>query len=182
MSPLAILIPVLALIAIAIAIAFVIHGKDTLRILFGPEGAKRSPGAPPYHLRPHLLTEPERRFARLLEQVAAHRHKHLCVQVPLAALLQIPSGTPNHQTWRNKIDRKTIDFVLTDADYRPVIAIEYDDSSHSRNSRRERDAFVGQALESAGLPLVRIGYRERLDAAALDARLGEAARPVQQRV
>jgi hypothetical protein len=36
----------------------------------------------------------------------------------------------------------------------PVCGVELDDQSHSRRDRAERDEFVGQAFEAAGLPLL----------------------------
>ncbi|MEM9066564.1 MAG: DUF2726 domain-containing protein [Planctomycetota bacterium] len=172
------LLPLIGLVAIILTLGLLLRGKDFLRALSGenPQSSSRLDGPPPYRLKPHLISEPEANLAHLLEQIAAHREERLHVQVPLSALLEIPPGTDNPQAWRNKIDRKSLDFVLADTAYTPIVAIEYDDSSHQQRKRRERDAFVEDALESAGLPLVRIGYHERLDLQSLDARLGEAAR------
>lgn len=38
----------------------------------------------------------------------------------------------------------------------PVLAIEYDDRSHERPDRKERDIEVENILASVGLPLLRI--------------------------
>jgi len=67
---------------------------------------------------------------------------------------------PNERSkWRNKIDRKVLDFVIVDAEFRPVACVELDDRSHERRDRRERDVFVDQALGTAGLPLVRVAAK-----------------------
>ncbi len=61
----------------------------------------------------------------------------------------------------NKIKSKHIDFVLCNAkSMSPEIAIELDDSSHSEWDRTERDMFVDQALEDAGMKIVRFRVKE----------------------
>lgn len=41
--------------------------------------------------------------------------------------------------------------------------IKLDDASHDREGRQERDAFVNQALQTAGLPLLRVRARGTYD-------------------
>jgi hypothetical protein len=85
--------------------------------------------------------------------------------------------------YRNKIDRKHVDFLLCDPQtMHPLMGIELDDASHSRKSRQERDAFVDRVFEVAGLPLVRVpaqaSYTPREIAAQLEgARLSENPPP-----
>jgi len=65
---------------------------------------------------------------------------------------------PNeNQGYRNKIDRKHVDFLLCDpATMKPRCGVELDDSSHARRDRQDRDEFVDQVFAVAGLPLVRV--------------------------
>src|SRR6185369_4720053 len=64
------------------------------------------------------------------------------------------------QTYHNRIQQKHIDFVLCSRDQVvPVLAIELDDASHGRSSRRERDVFVNAIFDAAGLLLLRVPVR-----------------------
>ncbi len=59
-------------------------------------------------------------------------------------------------SFRNKIDRKHVDFVLCDPHtMRPLVGIELDDATHGRVSRQARDEFVDEVLAAAGLFLER---------------------------
>lgn len=73
---------------------------------------------------------------------------------------------------RNRIDRKHVDFLLSDAGtLRPVLGLELDDSSHTKGKAAERDAVKDAAFKSAGLPLVRLVNRSYTSAeivAAID--------------
>lgn len=54
---------------------------------------------------------------------------------------------------RNKILPKHIDFLVCDAYFRPVVAIEVNGSSHRRADRMERDDLVRRIFADAKLPL-----------------------------
>ena len=67
----------------------------------------------------------------------------------------MPKGTENRFGERSRIKSKHIDFVLCDREnIKPLIAIELDDSSHSRPDRIDRDNFIDKALGVAGLPIL----------------------------
>jgi hypothetical protein len=51
---------------------------------------------------------------------------------------------------------------------RILLAIELDDRTHERPERQRRDAFLDNALASAGIGLVRIPAASRYDAAELE--------------
>jgi very-short-patch-repair endonuclease len=75
------------------------------------------------------------------------------------------------------VDRKSVDFVLFDRNaVSPVLAIELDDSSHDREDRQERDAFVDGVLAKAGLPLLHVRAQAAYDPKQLSASIGEAVR------
>lgn len=59
-------------------------------------------------------------------------------------------------SYNNKISLKHVDYLLcTKRELKPVCGIELDDSSHKRQDRIERDAFVEKVFKVAGLQLVR---------------------------
>lgn len=118
---------------------------------------------PAFERRGPLVTDAELRFYRAL-QMAVGGSWSVFAMVRLADLLKVRKGIAAAQTWRNKTFGKHIDFVLCENDsLRVCLAIELDDSSHLRADRKERDAFIQQALSSAGLPLLRVPVAEHYD-------------------
>jgi len=79
------------------------------------------------------------------------------------------------QTSFNKISGKHFDFVLCEADSgRTVCGIELNDRSHRHKKRRERDAFLQGACESARFPLLVIPAARDYDIHALTAKIRRA--------
>lgn len=110
----------------------------------------------PYHLRDGLLSSAELSFYHVLKQAAANHQ--VITKVNLGDLF-MPKH-PDRSKWRmyrNKIDRKHVDFLLCDPKtMRPLLGIELDDKSHQRKDRKRRDRFVDQVFEVSGLPLLHV--------------------------
>lgn len=128
-------------------------------ILLKPQPGKPRASAadepPPYQAR-RLLTRAEADFYKVL-RLAVGPATPIFAQVPLGALLSVRKGTQEPQKWRNKVDRKTIDFVVCHTESLDVLfLIELDDRSHESDRRRHRDDFVERVLSAAGLRLVRV--------------------------
>lgn len=112
-------------------------------------------GELPYALRDDWLSAAELSFLGVLRVVTQDRFV-ACPKVGLQDIFFAKSGS-NSQAYRNKINRKHVDFLLCDAtSYKPVMGVELDDSSHGRKDRAERDRFVDQVFAVAGLPLLRV--------------------------
>lgn len=110
----------------------------------------------PYVTRDSLLTAAERSFFAALHAVCSGRSL-IFAQVQLSKLIYPRAGVARWQTFQNKIDRKSVDFVLVDPGSLKVqLVIELDDRSHERKSRQDRDDFVNRALAAAGLKLLRL--------------------------
>lgn len=110
-----------------------------------------------YTLKSGLLTKAERSFYGVLESVVPDELVVMS-KVRIADVLYATKGLDRKDSARlfAKISSKHFDFVLclrTDLSY--VAAIELDDSSHQKKSRKNRDDFVELACKSAGLPLYR---------------------------
>lgn len=134
-----------------------------LRFLFGEPKSKTSSNLP-YKRKDYLLTIAEKNFYRVLVQVADKNNVLLFAKIRMEDLLWIPRGTENRFGERNRIKSRHIDFVLCDKEnIRPLIAIELDDSSHSREDRIERDDFVDQVFRKAELPILRFPVRSFYD-------------------
>jgi len=80
-------------------------------------------------------------------------------KVRVADVLKPSKGGARKQ-WQiafNKINNKHFDFVLCDKnDLSVLCAIELNDKSHNTKKRKDRDAFLTAACESAMLPLIQI--------------------------
>lgn len=131
----------------------------------------------PYVLKRYLMSRAERSFFGVLEQVTDSSKYYIFPQVSLNNLVTVEKGTGSYQTYHNKVDRKSVDFVLFDKSaLSPVLAIELDDASHDREDRQERDAFVDGVLAKVGLPLLHVRAQAAYDPKQLAASIGEAIR------
>lgn len=113
----------------------------------------------PYRLRDDFLSPAELSFYRVLQSALAGRAT-ISSKVNLSDIFFVARPNEN-KGYKNKIDRKHVDFLVCDpTSMKPLCGIELDDSSHARRDRQERDEFVDQVFEVAGLPLVRVPVRK----------------------
>jgi Protein of unknown function (DUF2726)/Topoisomerase DNA binding C4 zinc finger len=122
-----------------------------------------------------LFSPAERSFFGVLQQALGNSYA-VFGKVRLGDVVQPVKGLGKglSQTARNKVNLKHIDFVICRADDLSLIAtVELDDGSHQRKDRSERDAFVDQALKSAGIPLVRFAAKKGYELAEVKAKLAE---------
>ena len=109
----------------------------------------------PYRLRDNFLSPAEFSFFKVLKQVVPNE-MIICPKVNLYDLFFVVKPNENI-SFRNKIDRKHVDFLLCDPiSVTPLLGIELDDSSHSRKDRQMRDQFVNEVFEAAGIPLLHV--------------------------
>ena len=105
-----------------------------------------------------FMSPAERAFFSVLNQAAGEDWR-VFAKVRIADVLTPAKGL-NRSRWQsafNAISAKHFDFVLCDpADVATKLAVELDDNSHDRPSRRRRDRLVEAACASAGLPLLRV--------------------------
>ncbi len=158
---------VLGLLVFA-GVIFAMLPPEKRRAIFAAEEKSEPSERPwPYTKRDKLLTPAELKFYHVLAQVLRHptdpAGQPQCViamQVRVADVLRHKGGKNaggNWQKYQNKIDRKHFDFVLVKPDTTEIVcAIELDDTSHRRKDRQERDVFLDEACEDAGLPLMRV--------------------------
>ncbi len=103
--------------------------------------------------RNDFLSIAERNFFSVLFKAMGEQY-YIFTQVGLSRLIRDEN---NKQANFNRIRAKSIDFVLCDkTNVSPVLAIELNDSSHGYDSRRERDEFLAEVLQQAGLPFLQI--------------------------
>lgn len=118
----------------------------------------------PYQRREDFLTPAELVFFRVLERAVAGNW-YIFPKVRIGDLLAVTEGAENARGWFARVAQKHVDFVLAGRQaVRPLLVIELDDASHQRKDRIERDAFVDEALATAGLPILRIVCAKAYDA------------------
>lgn len=110
----------------------------------------------PYHKKQYFMTAAEYAFFKVLQEAVQDKY-FIVPQVTLSNLVDVNDGYKWNKSYRSKIDKKSVDFVLFNkAGYTPYLAIELDDSSHSRSDRMERDDFVQNVLQRTGIRLERV--------------------------
>lgn len=114
---------------------------------------KRSPDAASWPLEPRrpLSVVEQKLYWRLVQALPDHP---VLAQVQLSRMMAV-KRVPKAQAWRNKIDRKSADFVVCNKDFSVAAVIELDDSSHDRSDRRKADADKDAALSAAGIRVIR---------------------------
>ena len=122
-----------------------------------------------YEAKGGLLTPAELKFLGVLDQIIG-THYRIMAQVRLADVIKVKKGLDKstRSSAFNRIKSKHLDFVICDpSDLSVKFAIELDDSSHNRPKRKERDAFLEQAMQSAGVPLYRFPVKREYDPQAI---------------
>lgn len=117
---------------------------------------ERNPDVAPFIRKKSLLTISEKKFYQELRK-AWKDEFDIYSQVGLGAIFEPISRIKN---W-GSLSRlnKRIDFLILDkVEQTPLLAIEYDDSSHGESNRRPRDKFVEDLFRSNGIPFVRYCY------------------------
>lgn len=110
----------------------------------------------PYRKKECLMTKAEKEFFSALDEIIKNRY-YIIPQVKISNLASVNlKNRSDYYKYFNKIDRKTIDFVLFDKQFSPAIAIELDDNSHNNENRRYRDDFVDKVMDIIGLRIVHI--------------------------
>lgn len=138
------------------------------------EALQRVPVAP-YQLKSSVLTKAELSFYHVLRRTVKD-NVSIFPQTPISAIFYPQTGDHRlNGIYHNKINRKTVDFLLCDAQtLAPLVGIELDDKSHTRPDRIERDTFVDSVFEHGQLPLIRIPARSGYNLARLTEDLTKA--------
>jgi hypothetical protein len=127
-----------------------------LKIFLGKSGY-------PYKKKDYLMSTREKAFFDLLKSVLPPNYE-VAPQVNMDKVLNVKAGETEWQNYKNKIDRKSFDYVVfTKNNYSPVLAIELDDSTHLLKSRMGNDNFKVRTCEAANLKLLRITVGEDTD-------------------
>lgn len=144
---------VLVIAVIAVANAVKSHKKGRKR---GKSNFKYDPKASWPFSKAELLSNAEKEAFKKL-QTALPEH-YIFSQVQLSQLVTVRKGHDFNQ-WFNRINRMSVDFVVSDSDLKTVAAVEIDDATHRDPKRMEADAKKAKVLKAANIPLVRYEAR-----------------------
>jgi hypothetical protein len=148
-----------------------------LASLFGLEPAASSW---PYRVSEAFLTPTELSFYHVLRSAVGDRCV-ICPKPSLKDIFYITLSGQERMRYLNKIDRKHVDFLLCDPKtMKPLAGIELNDRSHDREDRRQRDMFVQELFQKAGLPLVTIRASTSYRVEEVAQRIWEALQPAQR--
>lgn len=136
---------IIVVIVFFVVIAKIAAGKKN--------GTGKTGEKPPYFRKKTLLNEKEQvLFHRLIEAMPGY---YVMAQVRLADIVGVQK-CKNWQAWFNKINRKSVDFVICDKTLAVLACIELDGKTHEQEERQKADESKDEALKAAGIPIVRI--------------------------
>ena len=105
----------------------------------------------PFYAKKPLTASEQVLYFRLVE---AFPDYIVLAQVQLSRFLGVKKGH-NYQSWSNRINRMSADFVICKKDASIVAVIELDDSTHQKIDRQIADNKKDKALEAAAIKIVR---------------------------
>lgn len=105
----------------------------------------------PFYAKNPLSKAEQILYFRLIEALPDHI---ILAQVQLSRFLGVKRGH-NYQSWLNRINRMSADFVVCKKDSSIVAVIELDDSTHQKLNRQIADSKKDQALAAAAIKVVR---------------------------
>ena len=113
-------------------------------------------GVPPqYRQRESLFTYRERVFFKALLEDVGDQYQ-VFAKVRLGDILWLFNEPENRKFHNNQLQCKHFDFVVCDKDsYKPLLAIELDDSSHDKYDHHARDEFKERVCKETRLKLLR---------------------------
>ena len=146
---------VLFVIAISVIKYFLLDGKSSSKPKFQ------------YGRQKYIMTPAEREcYDALIAEMGFDYF--FFPQIHLDAIVY-PNSTGRDRLYAFRhINQKSVDFVAcSKRDMQPLFAVELDDKTHSQSQRVERDKEVERILQGAGIPLIRVENRGRIEPKAL---------------
>jgi very-short-patch-repair endonuclease len=105
----------------------------------------------PFYAKKPLSPPEQILYFRLVEALPDYI---ILAQVQLSRFLGVKKGH-NYQSWSNRINRMSADFVICKKDASIIAVIELDDSTHQKLDRQIADNKKDKALEAAAIKVVR---------------------------
>lgn len=108
-----------------------------------------------------FLTYYEMKLYNILVNIIFNEHYnryHVFLKTRLADLVEVSIKWKWYLSNFNRIKNKHIDFVITDRDFNPILAIELNDNSHNYEKRFDRDNFVNMVLSASNINFLIISW------------------------
>ncbi len=116
-----------------------------------------------YVKKNYLMSKAEHEFFKVLQEAVKDKY-HIIPQVQLSKIVEVNKYEKQKWKYFNRIDKKSVDFVLFDKEYfTPHLVIELDDTSHMLPKRESRDDFVDSVLNRVGIRIVHIKTAHNYD-------------------
>lgn len=115
---------------------------------------------PPYRIRKTLLNSNERAYYKALKRVIGGRSL-IFPKVCLSQILDAPGQDPGFRSHWQRVQRRGVDFLVCDSTLTPMLAIKLD--PNARRRRKGKEDVLDDALDAAGLPLLRVRPAEHYD-------------------
>ena len=157
--------------ALIVAVAIAVLGSllALLKHKLGPQRPAAADGPWPYVVHPVMSAPEQIVFHRLVAALPDHV---VLAQVQVSRVLRVDERRPDEVSWRNRVSQLSFDFLVCGKDAQPVLAIEVDDATHDRASRRKADQKKDRACHDAGLRIVRWRVNKLPDEAGIRAAMG----------
>lgn len=115
-----------------------------------------------YAPKSSFCSDAECKFFKSLEQACKMHDWKVFPKVQIRELCyqKIPKDASDDAmlAW-NLVKMKHVDFLICDQQYKPLVALEYDDSTHASDLHtRKSDAFKAAFFAALDIPLVRVPY------------------------
>lgn len=115
-----------------------------------------------YSKKSRLVTENEKRFLPVIQEALSRLSKfhegtsyNVFPQVALSSFICKDDSTK----WRSELFR-SVDFLITDQNYEPLLVIEINDRSHDNPERIQRDTNLKSICKEARVPVVFLDGRK----------------------
>lgn len=165
---------VLLIIIITFGIIFYFFKDNILELLKQPHEEVKLP----FKRKEFLMNIPERRFFEELTKSIPNNYV-IFPQVVLGSIVETTAPRNEEIRWRNKINRKTIDYVIFELPYyKPAIAIEYDGKTHNYSSRIERDKEVKNILDNSGINNFHVRHSNNINFEEIKNKINELLTPI----
>lgn len=108
------------------------------------------------------LYKTEKDFFWTLRDVCGDKYI-IATQVHLSDLAEVISGYRDHDNLYFELKRVIYDFVIFDKEFKPLVAIELNGSSHNAKNRKVRDLRADNFASNLKIPMVIFGNEDRFD-------------------
>lgn len=109
------------------------------------------------YYRKDFLTKTEKEFYNFLIQIESEKNVKIIPQINLGTIIE--KRKSKLDKYRNELF-KNIDFGIFDNEFNLLFLIEFNDKSHNKPDRKERDNKVKKICKITGIKLIPIWYSE----------------------